>query len=100
MLWELPRSSLAFVQRSCGRPSSCDCFGLPRAQTGHYSRAHYVRLNVTIILLISVTLLIVATGTLHEQSGPAFLAALTAFLTLVLVAWLRALSIILVPEAD
>jgi hypothetical protein len=37
---------------------------------------------------------------LHERSGPAFLAALTAFLTLVLVAWLRALSIILVPEAD
>jgi hypothetical protein len=34
---------------------------------------------------------------LHERSGPAFLVALTAFLTFVLVAWLRALSIILVP---
>ena len=57
----------------------------------------YVRVNVTIILLISLALLIGATGVLHERSGPAFLAALTAFLTLVLVAWLRALSIILVP---
>jgi hypothetical protein len=56
--------------------------------------------NVTIILLISLTLLIVSTGMLNERSGPAFLAALTAFLTLVLVGWLRALSIILVPEAD
>jgi hypothetical protein len=54
--------------------------------------------NVTIILLISLTLLIAATGMLHERSGPAFLAAVTAFLTFVLVAWLRALSILLVPE--
>ena len=37
---------------------------------------------------------------LHERSGPAFLAALTAFVAFLLVAWLRALSIILVPEAD
>ena len=60
----------------------------------------YVRVNVTIIVLISLTLLIVATGMLRERSGPAFVAALTAFLTFALVAWLRALSIILVPEAD
>ena len=59
----------------------------------------YVRMNVTIILLISLTLLIAATGTLHERAGPAFLTALTAFLTFALVAWLRALSILLVPEA-
>jgi NAD(P)-dependent dehydrogenase (short-subunit alcohol dehydrogenase family) len=49
---------------------------------------------------ISLTLFIVATGLFHERSGPAFLTALTAFLTFALVAWLRALSIILVPEAD
>jgi hypothetical protein len=55
--------------------------------------------NVTIILSISLTLLIAATGLLHERSGPAFLAALTAFLTFPLVGWLLALSIILVPVA-
>ena len=59
----------------------------------------YVRVNVTLTLLISLTLLITATGLLHERSGPAFLTALTAFLAFALVAWLRALSIILVPEA-
>ncbi len=59
----------------------------------------YVRVNVMIILLISLTLLIAATGVLHERAGPTFLAALTVFLTAVLVAWLRALSLILVPEA-
>jgi hypothetical protein len=69
-----------------------------RATTGEPT-PRYVRMNVTIILLISLTLLIAATGMLHERSGPAFLVALTAFLTFVLVAWLRALSIILVAEA-
>ena len=59
----------------------------------------YVRVNVTIIVLISLTLLIAATGMLHERSGPVFLAALTVFLAFALVAWLRALSIILVPES-
>jgi hypothetical protein len=50
--------------------------------------------------LISLMLLIDATGLLHERSGPAFLAALTAFLTFSLVGWLQALSIILVPVAN
>jgi hypothetical protein len=65
-----------------------------QATTGEPTPA-YVRMNVTIILLIGLTLLIGATGILHERSGPAFLVALTAFLTFVLVAWLRALSNIL-----
>jgi hypothetical protein len=69
-----------------------------RAATGEPT-PRYVRVNMTIILMISVTFLIAATGMLHERSGPAFLAALTVFLTSVLIAWLRALSIILVPEA-
>ena len=69
-----------------------------RATTGEPT-PRYVRVNVTIILLIGLTLLIAATGMLHERSGPALLAALTAFLTMVLVAWLRAMSMILVPEA-
>jgi len=71
--------------------------GRRRSATGEPTPG-YVRVNVTLMLLISLTLLIDATGVLHERSGPAFLAALTAFLTSVLVAWLRALSIILVPE--
>jgi hypothetical protein len=70
-----------------------------RAVTGEPT-PRYVRLNVAIILSISLTFMIAATGMLHERSGPAFLVALTAFLTFVLVAWLRALSIILVPEAE
>jgi hypothetical protein len=69
-----------------------------RATTGK-STPRYVRVNTTIVLLISLTLLIDATGLLHERSGPAFLAALTAFLTFSLVGWLQALSIILVPVA-
>jgi hypothetical protein len=69
-----------------------------RAVTGEPT-PRYVRVNVTIIQVISLTLLTVATGLLHERSGPAFLTALTACLTFALVAWLRALSIILVPEA-
>src|ERR1700681_2904931 len=69
-----------------------------RATTGEPT-PRYVRVNVTIILLISLPLLIAATGMLHERSGPVFLAALTVFLAFALVAWLRALSIILVPES-
>jgi len=103
MLWELPIGAVWRVSSGLvGVPLLVIALGYParRRATTRELTPHYVRVNVTIILLISVTLLIVATGTLHEQSGPAFLAALTAFLTLVLVAWLRALSIILVPEAD
>jgi hypothetical protein len=69
-----------------------------RAVTGEPT-PRYVRVNVTIIVLISLTLLIAATGMLRERSGPVFLAALTAFLTFALVAWLRALNILLVPES-
>jgi hypothetical protein len=103
MLWELPTGAvwrlssglvgLALLGIALSYPAR------RRATTGEPT-PRYVRANVTIILLISLTLLIAATGMLHERSGPAFLAALTAFLTFVLVAWLRALSIILVPEAD
>jgi hypothetical protein len=101
MLWDLPtgavwRLSSAFV----GIPLLWIALGYParrRAATGEPT-PRYVRVNVTILVLISLTFLIAAIGMLHERSGPAFLAALTAFLTSALVAWLRALSIILVPE--
>jgi len=103
MLWELPIEAVWRLSSGLvGVPLPVIALGYParRRATTRELTPHYVRVNVTIILSISVTLLIVATGTLHERSGPAFLAALTAFLTLVLVAWLRALSIILVAEAD
>jgi len=59
----------------------------------------YVRVNVAIIVSISLTLLIAATGVLHERSGPAFLASLTAFLAFAVTAWLGALSLILVRRS-
>jgi len=102
MFWELPIGAVWRLSSGLvGLPLLGIAVSYParrRATTGERT-PRYVRMNVTIILFISVTLLIVATGMLHERSGPAFLAALTAFLTLVLVAWLRALSIILVPKA-
>jgi hypothetical protein len=101
MLWDLPtgavwRLSSAFV----GIPLLWIALGYPARRRGATGEPtpRYVRVNVTILVLISLTLLITATGVLHERSGPAFVAALTAFLTSVLVAWLRALSILLVPE--
>jgi hypothetical protein len=69
-----------------------------RAATGERTPG-YVRVNVGIIYLISVTLLIDAIGVLQKRAGPTFLAALTAFLIFALVAWLRALTLILVPES-
>ena len=102
-VWELPTEAVWRLSSGLvGVPLLWIALGYParrRATTGEPT-PRYVRVNVILILLISLTLLIVATGMLHERSGPAFLAALTAFLTMVLVAWLRALSIILVPEAD
>ena len=102
MLWELPIGAVWRLSSGLvGVPLLWIALRYParrRATTGQPT-PRYVRMNVTIILLISLTLLIAATGMLHERSGPAFLAALTAFLTFALVAWLRALSILLVPEA-
>jgi hypothetical protein len=102
MLWELPTGAVWRLSSGLvGLPLLGIALSYParrRATTGEPT-PRYVRVNVTIILLISLTLLMAATGMLHERSGPAFLFALTAFLTFVLVAWLRALSIILVPEA-
>lgn len=68
-----------------------------RAITGQPTPRN-VRVSVTTILSIGVAFLIVATGILHERSGPTFMAAMTAFLAVVLVAWLQALSVIRVPE--
>jgi hypothetical protein len=102
MFWELPIGAVWRLSSGLvGVPLLGIALSYParrQATTGDPT-PRYVRMNVTIILLISLTLLIAATGVLHERSGPAFLVALTAFLTFALVAWLQALSIILVPEA-
>ncbi len=102
MFWELPAEAVWRLSSALlGVPLLAIALSYParrRATTGEPT-PRYVRVNVTIIQLISLSLLIVATGLLHERSGPAFLTALTAFLIFALVAWLRALSIILVPEA-
>jgi len=101
MLWELPTGAVWYLSSGVvGVPLLGIALTYPtrrRAATGQPTPP-YVRVNMAIILLISLTLLIAATGVLHERSGPTFMTALTFFLTAVLVAWLRALSIILVPE--
>jgi len=103
MFWELPTEAVWRLSSGLlGVPLLGIALSYParrRATTGEPT-PRYVRVNVTIIQLISLTLFIVATGLLHERSVPAFLTALTAFLTFALVAWLRALSIILVPQGD
>src|SRR5258707_2428156 len=86
MLWELPVGAVWRLSSGLvGVPLLGIAWSYParRRATAGEPTPRYVRVNVTIILLISLTLLIVATGMLHERSGPAFLAALTAFLTLV-----------------
>ena len=101
MLWGLPDGA---VWRLSSAGLGATLFASAGSYPGRRQRVtgeptpRYVRVNVATILLIALALLIAATGLLHERSGPTFLTALTAFLAVVLVAWLRALSIILVPE--
>jgi len=59
----------------------------------------YVRVNVSIVFLISLTFLVAATGVLHERVGAVFLSALTVFLLFAVGTWLRALNLILVPKS-
>jgi hypothetical protein len=59
----------------------------------------YVRVNVSIVLLLSLTFLITAAGALPERSGAVFLTALTVFLIFAVGTWLRALNLILVRKS-
>jgi hypothetical protein len=68
-----------------------------RAATGEATPL-YVRTNVSIVFLISVTLLVNATGVMHERSDATFLTALTVFLLFAVGTWLRALSLILMRK--
>jgi len=102
MFWELPTVAVWRLSSGLvGVPLLVIALTYParrRAASGEPT-PRYVRANVAIIVLISLTLLIAATGVLHERSGPAFLAALTAFFIFAVSAWLRALKLILVPES-
>jgi hypothetical protein len=59
----------------------------------------YVRVNVSIVILISVALLLTAIGVFHEKSPAMFTSALTGFLTFAVAAWLGALNLILLRKS-
>jgi hypothetical protein len=54
----------------------------------------YVRLNVSCVILIGLTLLLNATGVLRERSDAVFLTALTVFLLFAVGTWLQTLGLI------
>ena len=101
MFWELPTAGvwrvasgflgtvlLAFAVTYPARRRAASSEPTPR----------YVRVNLSILLVISLTLLLAATGVLHDRSGRIFLTALTVFLTFAVGTWLRTLKLILVPD--
>jgi len=102
MFWELPPAAVWRVSSSLvGIPLLVFAVTYParrRAASGEPT-PRYVRVNLAIVLLISLTLLIAATGALRERSGRIFLTALTVFLAFAVGTWLRALNLILVPES-
>jgi hypothetical protein len=55
--------------------------------------------NVSCVFLISLALLLTATGMLNERSGAVFLTALTVFMIFAVGTWLRALNLILAKTA-
>ena len=101
MFWELPPAVVWRVSSSLlGIPLLLFAVTYParrRAASGEPT-PRYVRANLSILLVISLMFLLVATGVLHERSGRIFLTALTVFLTFAVGTWLRALKLILVPN--
>lgn len=59
----------------------------------------YVRINVSIVILISLALLTNASGVLQGRAAAVFLSALTAFMIFAVGTWLRALNLILVRKS-
>jgi len=55
----------------------------------------YVRVNVSIVILISLVLLANASGVFADRAGATFLTALTVFMIFAVATWLRALNLIL-----
>ena len=69
-----------------------------RSASGEHT-PFYVRVNVSIVILISVALLLTALGIFHEKSPAMFTSALTGFLTFAVAAWLQALNLVLLRKA-
>jgi hypothetical protein len=98
VFWELPH---ALVWRAAGGLLAVPVlifamtYPLRRRKASHQPTPLYVRINVSIVYLIGLTFLIVATGVLHERSGAVFLTALVIFLLFAVSAWLRVLNPIL-----
>ena len=59
----------------------------------------YVRINVYIVILISLVFLTNASDVLHERGAAVFLSALTAFMIFEVATWLRALNLILIRKS-
>ena len=70
-----------------------------RRAASHEPTPMYVRLNVGFVLLVSLTLLVTATGVLHERSGAAYLSALSGFMVFAIGSWLRVLNLILAQKS-
>ena len=101
MFWELSPAAVWRVSSSLlGIPLLLFAVTYParRRAASHEPTPRYVRVNLSILLVISLTLLLAATGVLHERSGRIFLTALTIFLTFAVATWLRTLKLILVPD--
>jgi len=60
----------------------------------------YVQINVSIVIVISLALLINASGLVHARAAAVFLSALTAFMIFAVGSWLRALNLIMLRKAQ
>ena len=101
MFWELPPAAVWRVSSSLLGISLLVftvTYPARRRAASREPTPRYVRANLSILLMISLTFLLAATGVLHERSGRIFLTALTAFLTFAVGTWLRTLKLILVPD--
>ena len=70
-----------------------------RAASGE-STPLYVRINVSIVILISLAFLANACGLSQGRGAAVFLSALTAFMIFAVGSWLRALNLILLRKAQ
>jgi hypothetical protein len=69
-----------------------------KAASGETTPA-YVWLNVTFVLLVSLTLLGASAGAAQERAGTVFITALTVFMIFAVATWLQALALVLAPKA-
>jgi len=100
MFWELPPEAVWRVSSSLlgvALLTFTVTYPARRRAASSEPTPRYVRTNLSILFVISLTLLLAAIGVLHERSGRIFLTALTVFLTFAVGTWLRTLKLILVP---